>query len=263
MGALGHAEGAHMRSRSQMCKRQMCSKPPTSFASKSEAKKAAEAAKANGGATAEAPKKQTFADMMRRHGPVFLVTWGAAWALSGLAVYTAIEINGPQTAIELAQKIHLDKVISLDKMSPTMGNVALALGLNEALELIRFPLVAAITPSITKLVEGRSGAGSMQRKPGKFTTLMKEHGAFFLVYWTGFWAITGVGCYAAISALGSDAAFKAIRAVGLDNIIPLDSLDPSMGNLAVAVAINEGLEIVRLPFIIATLPWLKRVLKRK
>ncbi|GBG30038.1 Hypothetical Protein FCC1311_062582 [Hondaea fermentalgiana] len=199
--------------------------------------------------------------MMQRHGPVFLVSWGASWALSGLLVYTAIELNGPETALNIAQSVGLDKLVPLNNMDPTLGNVALALALNEALEIVRFPLVAALTPSITKVVEGRFGA-SMQRKPGRFSTLMKEHGVFFLIYWSGLWAVTGVGCYVGIKTAGPDAALQALSAIGLDRILPLDSIDPTMGNVALAVAVNEAMEIVRLPFIIATLPLLKRALKR-
>jgi len=204
-------------------------------------------------------KKPGFADMLARHGPVFMVYWGAMWLGSAGAIYTIIELNGPQTALELVHRIGLDQVLPIHNIDPRFGNIALALALNEAVEIVRFPFVIATTPPLTRFVERVTGR-SMNRKPGKFALMMKEHGVFFLVYWTSFWAVTGLGCYGAITHFGPEAAFELIRYVHLDQFVSLESIDPSVGNVAVAVLINEALEPLRLPLVIATMPFLKRAL---
>mmetsp|Transcript_18270 Transcript_18270/g.29723 ORF Transcript_18270/g.29723 Transcript_18270/m.29723 type:complete len:277 (+) Transcript_18270:1329-2159(+) len=209
----------------------------------------------------EKKKKQTWGDLMARHGPVFVVYWGSAWALSALGIYAAIEANGPETAIHVADQIGLSNVVDLENINPQYGNLGLALGLNEAFELVRFPFVAATTPKLTAIYEKYFGKVK-GRKPGKFSMLMKEHGMFFLVYWTGFWAVTGVACYGAVSWFGPETAINIVKYVGLDNFIDVESLNPSVGNVAVAVLINEALEPIRLPIVVASLTTVKRLLKR-
>jgi hypothetical protein len=198
--------------------------------------------------------------MLARHGPVFVVYWGSLW-LGGLGVlYTAIEVNGPETALSLATQSGLDRVLPLGNLDPRVGNVALAVALNEAVELVRFPFVIATTPALTRAVERATGR-SMDRQPGKFSLMLKEHGLFFLAYWTSAWAVTGLGCYGGISAFGHESAFDLVRYLGLDRLVSLDTWDPALGNVALAVLMNEALEPLRLPLVIATLPAMKRLLR--
>ena len=50
----------------------------------------------------------------------------------------------------LAYAIQLDRLIDLSRLDPAHGNVAVALLLNECAELIRFPLVVATVPAVTR-----------------------------------------------------------------------------------------------------------------
>ena len=76
--------------------------------------------------------------------------------------------------------------------------------------------------------------------------LFKEYGPPFLVYWTSVWACTGVGLYVALQTFDVDAV-KMLEHVNIHL-----NIDPSLGNAAVAIALNEALEVVRLPACIAT-----------
>lgn len=102
-------------------------------------------------------------------------------ATTGLAVYAGIEINGPETAISVAKTVGLDSLVNLESLNPTFGNIALAVALNEALEIVRLPFVISTTPRVSKFLETKFGYAAKGSKPGRFATLMKEHGTFFLV----------------------------------------------------------------------------------
>ena len=93
--------------------------------------------------------------------------------------------------------------------------------------------------------DGDVPVASEKKKTG-IMALVKEHGVPFLIYWTGVWACTGVGTYFVLEVTGVDSV-SFIRSLGID----LD-VSPQTGNIGVAVAINEMMEVVRLPVCIAT-----------
>lgn len=85
--------------------------------------------------------------------------------------------------------------------------------------------------------------------------MFRQYGMPFLVWETVAWAGTFVVVYAGVSAYGGyDAVVPALKQMGIDQYIHVDSLDPTYGNIAIAVAINEALEIVRFPFVVSTTP---------
>jgi hypothetical protein len=49
--------------------------------------------------------------------------------------------------------------------------------------------------------------------------------------------------------------------LGLDRLVGLDTWDTALGNVALAVLMNEALEPLRLPLIVTTLPASKRLLR--
>jgi len=213
------------------------------------------------GSMEQKKKRLSFSEMVSRHGPVFIVYYGSLWVATGVGIYFAIKAFGPETAFEVSRKISLDRLIDLDNMHPSTGNIALAVALNEAFEIVRFPFVIATTPAITSVVERVTGR-SMQRDPPKFATMIKTHGLFFMGYWASAWVLGGFACYAGITLAGPESAFDALRVVGLDQFIPLDDVDPEYGNIAMAIIINEALEPIRLPLVVATTPMLKKALFR-
>ena len=82
--------------------------------------------------------------------------------------------------------------------------------------------------------------------------MSRDYGFPFLVYWWSLWGVTGVMCYGGITVF---------EVPVVDYIEVLDvytgwslaeRIDPELGNVAAAVAVNELLEPVRLPIVVAT-----------
>lgn len=103
----------------------------------------------------EVPKKKkpTWKDMLKKHGPIFLVYWNGMWIISGLTIYAGLTL-GEIDPLPLAYAINLDRLIDLSRLDPAHGNVAAAIVLNEVAELVRFPLVVATVPAVTRWWEG-------------------------------------------------------------------------------------------------------------
>lgn len=74
--------------------------------------------------------KPTWKDMLKKHGPVFLVYWNGMWLLSGLTIYAGLSIGGIDP-MPLAYAINLDRIVDLSRLDPAHGNVAVAIVLNE------------------------------------------------------------------------------------------------------------------------------------
>merc|ERR1712159_201142 len=95
--------------------------------------------------------------------------------------------------------------------------------------------------------------------------MRKEYGKPFLVWWTGTWLMTGLGIYAGLQLSGADSV-ALISAVDAKLNTELASrVDPTAGNVAIAVALNEIIEPLRLPVAIATTPkvvsWIRSIRK--
>ncbi|GMH93604.1 hypothetical protein TL16_g12677 [Triparma laevis f. inornata] len=87
---------------------------------------------------------------------------------------------------------------------------------------------------------------------GRFKALGRDYGMPFLVYWWSLWGLTGAMCYGGIHFFDVDVL---VLLEYLDDLTGYDistRVDPSLGEVAVAVALNEMLEPVRLPFVVVT-----------
>eukprot|EP00668_Euglena_longa_P031668 GGOE01040910.1.p1 GENE.GGOE01040910.1~~GGOE01040910.1.p1 ORF type:complete len:178 (+),score=47.10 GGOE01040910.1:52-585(+) len=91
--------------------------------------------------------------MVQEHGWPFLMYWVALWFGSAVLIWAALHFKWltPGDAIDLLRKVHIDWVFNLDDISPNTANVALALVLNEGVEVFRFPFVMASFALFTKL----------------------------------------------------------------------------------------------------------------
>ncbi len=205
----------------------------------------------------EKMKKRSFSDMLAEHGPIFAVYWTTTWLLTGGALYVGIDSLGSDCAIDMARNIGVGNMVDLDNINPQYGNIALVVALNEALEVVRLPLVVSTTPMLTRFFANR---GIIKGGPSRFQHLLKEHGTFFLGYWSVVWAVTGITTYLTLSILGPEVAFDAIRFIHADRYFDLSSWSPSSGNMALALLINEAFEPIRLPLVLASLTKVKRVL---
>ena len=95
-----------------------------------------------------------------------------------------------------------------------------------------------------------------EKKIGKFQqlkNLFNEYGWVFMTYWTGVWASNGILCYIIIEASGLD-GIGLLKSLGSDNVYDIGDWDPRFLNAFIAIEINELLELIRFPIILATTP---------
>ena len=85
----------------------------------------------------------------------------------------------------------------------------------------------------------------------------KKYGIAFVIYGTVLWLGTLVGCYYFMisEVLPWQDIVKGLKRIPVlhPNIVDLDKAKPENGKLALAVVLNESLEIVRLPFVVLTI----------
>ncbi len=96
----------------------------------------------------------------------------------------------------------------------------------------------------------------------KMNQMRTEYGKPFLVWWTCTWVGTGIMVYAGIELGGVDSVGLVQSVDGFLGTELAARVDPKLGNLAVAVALNEMLEPVRLPLAIASTPTVLSMVRR-
>uniref|UniRef100_M4BMF6 DUF1279 domain-containing protein n=1 Tax=Hyaloperonospora arabidopsidis (strain Emoy2) TaxID=559515 RepID=M4BMF6_HYAAE len=103
------------------------------------------------------------------------------------------------------------------------------------------------------------------KKPNKFLGTLQQYGLPFFAWWTSLYLASGVSIYVALDTglISGASIVDFIMQMGLDKFIDPARLDPTYGNIAIAVIVNECLEVVRFPITLATLPFIKRVFSRK
>ncbi|KAG1711817.1 hypothetical protein DVH05_009059 [Phytophthora capsici] len=103
------------------------------------------------------------------------------------------------------------------------------------------------------------------KKPGKFMGTLQQYGLPFLVWWTSLYFASGLSIYVALDTglISGASIIDFIMQMGLDKFIDPARLDPTYGNIAIAVIVNECIEVIRFPITLATLPYVKRVFTRK
>eukprot|EP00049_Salpingoeca_infusionum_P019022 m.359799 g.359799 ORF g.359799 m.359799 type:complete len:245 (-) comp18740_c0_seq1:96-830(-) len=109
---------------------------------------------------------------------------------------------------------------------------------------------------------GGTGLGSTPDQPKQKLSLRElftKHGPKFLVYYTGVWLATGFMLYAGVNAIGGDIVQTTLLEQCdkydfqyLGNL--LRDVKPQHANVGVAIAVNEVMEVVRLPFSLITYP---------
>lgn len=200
---------------------------------------------ANFSSSREPPKKrQSLTELIAIHGPVFSVYWGTLYCANLAMIYSTLKYSGPELGMTIAHQIGLDKLITL---SETSGTLAISIPLNEAFEFVRLPFVLYTLPMISKRWYSTDEAG--MAKVGKSKReMIKQHGVFFVGYWTSLWCISGLSIYGGIELIGPDAVLNGLQSTGLDSLVDLNAINPEYYNIGCAVAINEILEIIRFPF---------------
>ena len=121
-----------------------------------------------------------------------------------------------------------------------------------------------------------SSGAAPPKKPSRWARIKataKEHGLTFVVFWTGTWVACGACIYGGMTLAGVDGTRLLAWAddrwpdIGLrERISAYADLDAAstktIVNGLIAIELNELLEVVRLPLVIATTPRLSRWLRR-
>eukprot|EP00039_Didymoeca_costata_P023071 m.5899 g.5899 ORF g.5899 m.5899 type:complete len:207 (+) comp3431_c0_seq1:157-777(+) len=99
-------------------------------------------------------------------------------------------------------------------------------------------------------------------RKAKIQTLVAKYGLPFLVIWTGLWGVSGAAIFGAAQA----GIFEPMVVIDwIDGVFDSDlrgKIDPSWGNLAVAIVLNEAIEPLRFPVAVAVTPPILRMFGR-
>eukprot|EP00121_Abeoforma_whisleri_P000388 Awhi_evm1s343 len=90
-------------------------------------------------------------------------------------------------------------------------------------------------------------------KKGKLRELFAKYGVAFLVWETVVWMGTGTIVYTSFKFSGAN-AIEVMNYCKMDALFDTSSINPTMGDLGISVAINECLEPLRFPIVLATTP---------
>lgn len=97
----------------------------------------------------------------------------------------------------------------------------------------------------------------------KSHSIAKEHGLLFMVWGTGVWVITGLASYLAIEN-GTLDVFQVTKWIDVCvGTSWAESLDTCNSNVVLACAANQTISPLRLAFVVATMPYIKKLLFRR
>lgn len=94
--------------------------------------------------------------------------------------------------------------------------------------------------------------GELYTFRGRFKALARDYGMGFMAWYWTVWSSTAVLTYAAITVGGVDAIHLLSKLDGLTGLELSSKLDPTLGTMALTVAVNELLEPLRLPIVVFT-----------
>ena len=95
--------------------------------------------------------------------------------------------------------------------------------------------------------------GEISTWSGRYKTLMRDYGFPLFVYYWVIWTSTGAVTYLAIDLGGLDAMNVISYADSITGFNLSSKVDPQLGKIGLALVVNEMMEPIRLPFVVATL----------
>ena len=102
--------------------------------------------------------------------------------------------------------------------------------------------------------------GELYTWSGRYKALMRDYGFPLFVYYWVTWTTMGACTYLAIDVGGLDAMHLLERADDYLGWQLADKVDPQLGKIGLTLVLNELLEPIRLPFVVATLkPVMERI----
>ena len=96
----------------------------------------------------------------------------------------------------------------------------------------------------------------------KAKALWKEHGLVFVMYYGTLWIVPFVPMFGMLQS-GQIDCVELLETFHVDRIVDLNMLNSTAINIIVATECNEVLDFVRLPFVVATTPYVSRWLRRE
>ncbi|KAH9253293.1 hypothetical protein BASA81_008644 [Batrachochytrium salamandrivorans] len=195
-----------------------------------------------------AAKKKTFMELVSEKGMVFVGYYAAAWLSTGAVALGGISLAGPDATLNALHYVGVDQLVDLSSISPQTSNLVSALVVNELLEPIRLPAVLyAVSKHQPKQRSANPNPVLKQWYALKDTSA--KYGKFFVLYYSGVWAVTGLACVGTIEYVGADAALSVVRQwVDIDT----SRFNPRFVNIGVGLAINELIEPLRFPIGVLT-----------
>ena len=95
--------------------------------------------------------------------------------------------------------------------------------------------------------------GELYTWTGRYKALLRNYGLPLFVYYWGVYGTMAVSAYMAIDFGGLDAMALIAKVDGYTGFSLAEKVDPALGKIGLALVVNEVLEPVRLPFVVATL----------
>jgi hypothetical protein len=105
-------------------------------------------------------------------------------------------------------------------------------------------------------------SGKREGKVARLRKMFSEHGAVFVGYYGAAWLAGYIPSFIVLEAAGVDAR-SLLDWVGLDQYCDYSEVSPTLINAFLAVEVNEVLDWVRLPVVLATTPRLSAWLKER
>lgn len=192
-------------------------------------------------------KRPSISELIAEYGTVFTVYWGLAYFTCWAGFYSLLDYAGPELGVTIAKACYIDRVVPVD---PTASTLILSGILNEAFEVVRLPIILFTIPYVKEswVSVNKARGVNTTKKKANMTDMIKQHGLFFLGYWTSLWALNGIACYGLIETFGPEAAVSTLKYIGAHSLVDLDSINPQYFNIGFALAVNELLEPIRFPF---------------
>jgi len=120
-------------------------------------------------------------------------------------------------------------------------------------------------PLLSEYVELCPQSESAAKKETKFQRvkrMFREYGTVFVVYYGTLYLGAFVPLYVVLEG-GFVDCISMMEAVGVGNLIDLETLSPGWVNFFVAVECNDLIDLVRLPFVVATTPKVARMWRER
>ncbi|OEU07490.1 hypothetical protein FRACYDRAFT_250908 [Fragilariopsis cylindrus CCMP1102] len=98
----------------------------------------------------ETEKKIGLMNYFKQLGMPFLAWWTGVWVVTGVGIYSGMELFGIDVLGMLQTTLPSNNYIDFSKVDPKTGNVMTAVAINELIEPIRFPFVLLTAKPIIK-----------------------------------------------------------------------------------------------------------------